>query len=683
MRNIKNILLAFLAGCSLHGICQTKSGENLLLIHSNEPIQFDKVNAVVISDAVKEIMRVSDIRVKKIIAGMKPGGGAGSTLVEYDLLSYDLNDLAMKLGLIAETFESDSSRDAANDGSQTLSNYWTSLILNKELYIAIKKFADQSLKNLKPNEQKFVTEQVRIFENNGMKLDSNDRKKLQIISDRLTGLGLEFDKNIATSRDSIIYTSSDLAGIPENVKKTWEISPGQYLIYINTPNLISILDNADVDSTRQNMMYKYKNRAYPENIKVLDSLLFYRYKYARLLGYKSFAAYALTDKMASYPKMVWDFENNLIEKLTPAENNDLASIRKIKHAMHPEQPDTIYTWDINYYKNKLLKSAYQLNPEEVREYFEMNQTISGLFEVYHQLFGISVRETRGLPVWYKKVRSFDMYLGEKKIGRFYFDLYPRKNKFTHFACFPVSQASQFNGKEVLPVAALICNFPEGAKGDPTLLDHSDVITLFHEFGHLVLHMLVRSNLASQPETMKPDFVEAPSQFLENFCWQYASLKIFAKNYKTGAVLPESLFKKMKASEHVLDAMYYMRQLYLGLIDFTFEDRYDSIKGMDLSSVSDNLWSIMHIPVQKGAHDIASFGHLNSYAANYYGYLWSRVFAEDIFSAFEKNGVMDPKTGMRYRKQILEVAGSVQEMDMLRNFLGREPNGDAFMKSLGL
>ncbi len=196
-------------------------------------------------------------------------------------------------------------------------------------------------------------------------------------------------------------------------------------------------------------------------------------------------------------------------------------------------------------------------------------------------------------------------------------------------------------------------------------------------------MVVRSDLAFQPGTLKADFVEAPSQFLENFCWQYSSLKLFAKNYKTGAVLPESLFNKMKATEHVLDANYYMQQVYYGMIDFTFEDKYDSIRGMDLTAVTKILYRVTQIPFPEGTHMIAAFTHLNSYGANYYGYLWSRVFAQDIFSVFEKNGVMDAKTGERYRKQILEVAGSQQEMDMLRNFLGREPNSDAFMKSIGL
>jgi thimet oligopeptidase len=681
MRSIKYLFQCILTFTAISAFSQTPS--NILLVHSNDPIAFDKVDAGTIRQAVAQLIQLSDTRVKAIVSSVRPGSGSGSTLAAYDELSYDINDLGMKLGLISQTYVSDSVRDAANDGSQALSDYGTTLILNEPLYKTFKAYAAGSLESLKPNQQKYVKEQIRIFENNGMKLDSTGRRELQTISDRFTMLGLEFDKNIGTSRDSIVYSESDLAGVPDNLKLKWKRPQGDYVIFINTPNSIDIARYAISDATRRQMLLKYNNRAYPKNIKVLDSLLYYRQQYALKLGYNSYAAYALTDKMAGYPQAVWKFEDNLVEKLTPNVTSDIASLRAIKHQMHPELPDTIFAWDIQYYKKQLLDQKYQLNTDEIKEYFEMSQTISGMFEVYHRLFGITVKETFGLPTWYNKVRSFEMYVGAKKVGSFYFDLYPRQNKFTHFACFGISSGNMNAGKEILPVAALICNFPEAAKGEPILLNHSDVTVLFHEFGHLVAAMVVRSDLASQPNSLKADFVEAPSQFLENFCWQYPSLKLFAKNYKTGAVLPESLFNKMKATEHVLDGISYMQQVYYGMIDFTFEDRYDSIRGKDLTSVTKNLYRVLQLPFPEGTHMIAAFTHLSGYGANYYGYLWSRVFAQDIFSVFEKNGVMDPATGERYRKEILEVAGSEQEMDMLRKFIGREPNSEAFMKSMGL
>jgi Zn-dependent oligopeptidase len=681
MRQLKLLLSVVFSVCMLSSFSQTGAINNPLLIHSSQPIAFDKVNAAVIRDAVTRIVRLSDRRIQKIISPAKTGHR--NTLASYDELLYDLNDLGAKLGLITETNPDDSTRDEANNGSQALSEYQTRLFLNEKLYKTLKSYEAASVKMMKPNQKKFVREQILIFENNGMKLDSNGRGELQKISDNLTALGLQFDKNIAIYRDSIQYDNDELAGLPDNVKQEWRTPSGKYLLFINTPNEENILRYADANATRKQMYIKYDNRAYPQNIKVLDSLFYYRQKYAEKLGYKSYAEYALVDKMAGTPQKVWDFENSLIRKLGPNVTRDLNEIRTIKHQLHPELPDSIYAWDIYYYKKVLLDTKYKLNTDEVRQYFEMNNTIKGMFEVYRRLLGVTVKQTSGVPVWDPKVKTFEMYKDGKKIGSFYFDLYPRQNKYTHFACFPISQERTAAGKETLPVAALICNFSEAAAGQPTLLDHSDVITLFHEFGHLVHFLVVRSDIASQPYTIKPDFVEAPSQFLENWCWEYPCLKIFAKHYKTGAVLPESLFKKMKEAEHVLDGNYYMSQLYYGTVDFTFHDKYDSIRGKELAQVAKDLYDINQIPFVDGTHFIAAFDHLNSYGANYYGYLWSRVFAQDLFSVFEKNGVMDSKTGIRYRKDILEVAGSEEEMDMLRHFLGREPNDAAFMKSIGL
>jgi Zn-dependent oligopeptidase len=320
----------------------------------------------------------------------------------------------------------------------------------------------------------------------------------------------------------------------------------------------------------------------------------------------------------------------------------------------------------------------------VKAYFEMNNTLQGMFTVYQKLFSIQIKEVQNVPVWFSKVKSYEMYKDGKKIGNFYLDLYPRANKYTHFACFPISQYRTAGGKEVVPVSALICNFPEGTAEQPSLLYHTDVVTLFHEFGHLVHSMLGRSDLASQgPFSVKGDFTEAPSQFLENWVWEYEPLSLFAKHYKTGELLPKTLFDTMKQTQQVGIAMQYIRQVYFGVLDFTYEDKYDSLQGRDIIQVSKDLADMRQVPYADGSNFICSFGHLNGYGANYYGYLWSKVYAEDMFSLFRKNGVMDVKTGLSYRRNILEKASTIEEKDMLKNFLGREPNSEAFLQSLGI
>ncbi len=682
---LRKILIAIAFSlCIINANAQTSSS-NPLLIHSNAPIQFDKINPQIIRDATTQIIALSDMRIKNISAVSANAHTLQNTLMATDELFYDLTDLEIKLGLISSTFPDDSTRNTATEEAEKLGLYSSNLTLNQDLYDALKQYqSSSSTKTLQPDQQKFLRETILSFDLNGMKLDSDGRKKLEAINEKLIDLGSDFDRNIAESKDSVSFSLDDLKGIPEATIAPWKRGANKYVVYINGPNSVDISNYAENDATRKIVSIHYNNRAYPKNIEVLDSLFYYRQKFAELLGFKSYADYALVTKMAANTQNVWNFENDLIEKLTPHVTEELKELSELKHKLHPELPDTIYAWDVNFYKKKLLDTKYNLNTDEVRQYFEMSHTVKGMFAVYEKLFNLQIKQVYDMPVWSPKVTSYEMYEDGKKIGSFYLDLYPRPNKYTHFECVSISQYRKANGNEVLPVSALICNFPESTVSQPSLLNHSDVITMFHEFGHLVHSLHGHPEIASQNSfNVKPDFVEAPSQFLENWCWEYEPLKLLARNYKTGAPLPYSLFLKMKQTQLVDAGIYYIRQLYLGALDFTYENKYDSIKDRSIMDVSKDLFTMTQIPFPEGSHFICSFTHLNGYGANYYGYLWSRVFAQDLFSVFQKNGVMDVATGIRYRKDILEKASTMEEMDMLRNFLGREPNNKAFLASLGI
>ncbi|MDB5230516.1 MAG: Zn-dependent oligopeptidase [Chitinophagaceae bacterium] len=657
---------------------------NPLLIHSNAPLAFDKVTAETIRDAGTAVIKLSDDRINKITRVPAGKRTDVNTLLATDELLYELTDLSAKLSLISQTYMSDAARDAANEASEKISTYSNDLYLNDGLYNALKQFASSpAAKQIKPNHKKFLDETLVAFEKNGMKLRVAQREELKSINQKVISFGLQFDKNIAEYKDSVKFTEAQLAGVPVNTKAKWKRPDGNYIVYVNGPNSIDIARYADNSDTRKTMFLAYNNRAFPKNIQALDSLFYYRQQLADKLGFNSYAAYAVIDKMAKSPATVWNFENDLIAKLAPNVTRDLAELKQIKQRYEPASTG-LNNWDISYYTKKLLDSKYQLNTDEVKQYFEMNNTLRGMFTVYQKLFGIEIKETQAVPKWHEKVRTYEMFKDGKKIGSFLLDLFPRPNKYTHFACFPINEYRIANNKEVLPVSALICNFPEGNENEPSLLNHSDVITLFHEFGHLVHSMLGRSDIAIQgPFFVKGDFTEAPSQFLENWVWEYDALKLFARHYKTGQTLPLSLFNKMKQAQLFQSGAGTMRQVYLGVLDFTYHDKYNSIREKDINKVSEELFSLNQLPFVPGNHFIASFTHLNGYAANYYGYLWSKVFAQDMFSAFKKNGVMDAKTGLRYRKEILEKAATIDEMQMLRNFLGREPNANAFLETLGL
>jgi thimet oligopeptidase len=673
------ILILFTIG----GFVQAQNtSTNILLRHDNKPIDFTKVNGTTIEEAVAIVIKSSDEKIKKIVKANPQT--VNNIIVAADDLQYELGDLSMKIGLIQSTFADEKIRNTAYEQGEKLSIYASGWVLNEPFYKALKRFSLTKSKSLTAAQNKFLTENVISFEKNGMKLSAADRKPLEKINKKLIQFGNEFDKNIAESKDSLVFNENELKGIDAEILQSWKRPNGTYVVTVNGPNVIIINENANNSNTRKQFGRHYNDRAYPQNISVLDSLLYYRNMYAQKLGFRSYAAYSLIDKMAAKPENVWAFENDLIKKLTPLVTSEVNTLKAFKKEVSTMESDTINGWDFYYYSKKMLNAKYKLDKDEIKEYFEMNNTLAGMFHVYESVLGIQIKPVTNMPVWDSKVKTYEIWSEGKKMGSFYLDLFPRQNKYTHFACFPMSQYSKKGTVEALPQASLICNFPEGTATEPSLLPHSDVITMFHEFGHLVHWLLGHSIIASQHSfAVKGDFTEAPSQFLENWCWEYDALKLFAKHYKTGEVLPKSLFDKMKQTQLVNIGSTYIRQVYLGLTDFTYEDKYEETKQKGLLQVYKELASLNQLPFDDNDHKICSFGHLNGYAANYYGYLWSKVYAQDMFSVFKKNGVMDKTTGIRYRKEILEKASTVEEIDMVEKFLGRKPNSDAFLESLGI
>lgn len=659
-----------------------KNTSNILLRHDNKPIDFTKVNEVTIKEAVAIVIKSSNEKIKKIVAANPQT--ISNTLVAFDNLQYELTGLSMKISLIQSTFSDDSIRNAAYKEDEKLSIYESSLDLNEPLYKALKKFYTAKSSTLSKTQNKFLSDEIISFEKNGMKLSATDRKPLEALNKKLIEFGNAFDKNIAESKDSLLFTELDLKGIDAESLNSWKRPNGKYVVFVNGPNTIKIGENADNSKTRKSFGLHYNNRAYPQNIAVLDSLLYYRNLYAYKLGFPSYASYALVTRMAAKPENVWAFENDLIEKLTPLVTDEIKTLKAFKNEISPTESDTLYGSDFAYYSKKILNAKYQLNEDEVKEYFEMNNTLEGMFKVYESLLGIQIKPVTNMPVWNSKVKTYEIWCDGKKAGSFYLDLFPRANKYTHFACFGISPYQKKGTVETLPQAALICNFPEGTANEPSLLPHRNVTTMFHEFGHLVHRLLCHPEIASQSSSaVKRDFIEAPSQFLENWCWEYDALKLFAKHYKTGETLPKELFDKMKQTQLVNVGSSYIRQISFGLTDFTYEDKYEETKQKGVLKTFKEITALNQLPFDDNNHMICSFGHLNGYAANYYGYLWSKVYAQDMFSVFKKNGVMDKATGIKYRKEILEKGGSVSETEMVEKFLGRKSNSDAFLESMGI
>ncbi|MDP6032367.1 MAG: M3 family metallopeptidase, partial [Candidatus Marinimicrobia bacterium] len=521
----------------------------------------------------------------------------------------------------------------------------------------------------------------------GFGLPKEKRVQVKEIFNELADLGLAFSKNISDYQDTLFVSAEEIKGLPENYQKERLQKNGTYAIDMSYPSYVPFMDYALSDEARKNLKFKYNNRAVDSNLSVLNDIIRNRRELVEVLGYKSYAEYRTEDRMAKNPSNVWEFENDLKSKLRAKGEMDIAEMLKIKSSRTGTNASIINVWEAGFYENLVLKENFNLDPEEVRQYFEFNNVTEGLFTVYQRLFNVRFKKVEDPSVWHEDVLMYEVYDGATKelIGRFYLDMFPRANKYSHAAAFSVTMGKLTEKDYQKPTTALVCNFPKPTKFQPSLLTHDNVETYFHEFGHLVHGVLTQAPLMSYAGTsVARDFVEAPSRMLENWVWQKESLSLFAKHYETGAVIPDELLDKMIAAKNVNSGTKALQQVYYGVLDFTLHDGYNPDGDATTTDIVAKLQNeITFYPYQEGTHMEAAFGHLNGYGAAYYGYKWSEVYAQDMFSIFEEKGIMNEEQGMRYRKIILEKGGTEAPLNLVREFLGRESNSDAFLRSMGL
>ncbi len=664
-----------------------QSKSNPLLGKFNEIIPFADL-----TDAqIKEATDISIKEAREALSGLytisKEERTFDNTMLELDNIYNKAGNVYGCVYLMGSTHPDDAARNQADESKAEFAKFFNEISLDENLYRAVKDYSETSEANgLTGYKARFVLKTVEDFERNGFALPKEKRDELKIINDKLSDLSILFQKNIAEVSDHLIVNESDVDGLPEDYKNARRTDDGMYKIDLTYPSYIPFMKFSNSESARKKLYTLYNNRAAAKNPEVLIKVLMLRQQMAELLGYKTYAEYRTGDRMAKTPKTVWDFENNLIDKLKEKAKMDYDELLSVKRTkLGTDTINIIQPWESGYYNNILLKEKYELDQNLVKEYFETNNVIDGLFKITQQLFGVEYEEVKNPSVWHKDVRLFNVKQDGKIISRFYIDLYPRPNKYSHAACFPMIGSKETENGPQLPTATLVCNFPAPTADMPSLLPHGDVETFFHEFGHVLHSVLTKTKLSSQSGTsVSRDFVEAPSQIFENWTWNYESLKLFAKHYKTGEVLPKELFDKMLAAKNVGSGLAFTQQVYYGILDFTLHDKYDPTSSEPVVEVMKGLQNkITLYPYLEGTQMFASFGHLMGYAAGYYSYLWALVYADDMFSIFDKNGLMDETTGLRYRDIVLANGSSRDELEMVKEFLGRQPNQDAFFKSIGL
>jgi len=652
----------------------------------NEAINFESIEPQHITSGADAIIERSESVLASIVNTPDDKRVFDNTMRRYDDLLNDLGRIHSVIYLMSKTHPDSTMRNTALQTINQLEQFNNALSLDEGLYTAFKSYeATNEAKELKGYQAKFLTETIEDFERNGFALDSAGRKKLKQIKDDISETGNAFSKNISNHEDYLIVTEEQIDGLPADYKAARKVEGGKYKIDLSYPSYLPFMKYSHSEEARKALYIKFNNRAADQNLEVLRRLLQRRKDMAELLGYGSYAAWQLEDRMAKAPATVWEFEYELLESVKPKADQDYQVLREIKQTKSAGKQEQIMPWSASYYENILLEERYQLDAEKVRAYFPLDGVLEGLFKITQNLFGVKYVEMEDPSVWHTDVRAFEVFDGNKLIGRFYLDLFPRPNKFSHAACFGMIKGKMTKMGYQIPNAALVCNFPAPTDTRPSLLPHDQVETLFHEFGHVLHQILTEANLYSQSGTsVARDFVEAPSQIFENWVWNYESLSLFARHFESGEVLPRPLFDKMLAAKNVNSGLFVEGQIFYGVLDMTLHDKFDPYGEKTTDDIVAELRKeITHYPYIEGTHFQAAFGHLNGYAAGYYGYLWSKVFAEDMFAVFDENGIMDQETGLRYRNIIL-ASGSAQEpMKLVETFLGRKPNNKAFMRSLGL
>ncbi|TXL13843.1 oligopeptidase A [Methylococcaceae bacterium HT4] len=597
----------------------------------------------------------------------------------------------------------DELRDAYNACLPKLSAYSTEMGQHQGLFNAYLAIADShDYVQLEPAQQKVIQNALRGFRLSGVDLDQQKKARYKEISLELSQLSSKYEENLLDATNAwqkLVSKKSNLAGLPESAMQQAKQTAEQegkkgWMLTLQFPSYIAVMTYADDRQLRADMYKAFSTRASElgansdwDNSDIMEKTIALRHEKAQLLGFNNYAELSLATKMADSTQQVTDFLDELAEKSLPQAHKDLAELAGFAKQQHGIAK--LHTWDTGYYSEKMRQHAYDLSQEEVKQFFPAPRVLQGLFDVVEKLYGLNITELDNVDVWHKDVRFFQIKdkAGELR-GKFYIDLYARPKK-RGGAWMDDCVGRKKTGDTIqIPVAYLTCNFTPPAGDDPALLTHDEVLTLFHEFGHGLQHMLTKVDYlgVSGINGVEWDAVELPSQFMENWCWEKEGLALISGHYKTGEALPEDLFNKMLAAKNFQAGMIMVRQLEFSLFDFKMHQDYSPELGAKiyagLNAIRAQVSVIIPPDFNRFAH---SFSHIfaGGYAAGYYSYKWAEVLSSEAYSLFEENGIFDQKTGDAFLTHILETGGSADAMELFVKFRGREPKIDALLRHSGI
>ncbi|ACH67313.1 oligopeptidase A [Aliivibrio fischeri MJ11] len=586
-----------------------------------------------------------------------------------------------------------------------LSEYGTWVGQHKGLYEAYKSIKEsEAFASLSQAQQKTIIDELRDFDLSGIGLPADQQKRYGEISKRSSELSSTFSNNVLDATmgwSKHITDEKELSGLPESAMAAAKAAAEAkeldgWLLTLEMPSYLPVMTYCDNKPLRKEIYEAFVTRASDrgpnagkwDNSAIMEEELQLRHEIARLLGFGSYSDKSLATKMAESPTQVLGFLNDLATKAKPQGEREVEELKAfVKEEFGIDELDL---WDITYYSEKLKQKLYQISDEELRPYFPESKAVSGLFEVLNRLFGMTVVEREGVDVWHESVRFFDIFDSTNTLrGSFYLDLYAREHK-RGGAWMDECRVRRLTqeGELQTPVAYLTCNFNKPVGGKPALFTHDEVVTLFHEFGHGIHHMLTQIDVASVSgiNGVPWDAVELPSQFLENWCYEEEALAFISGHYEMGEPLPKEMLDKMLAAKNFQSAMFILRQLEFGLFDFTLHTNFDpELGGRVLETLAEVKAKVAVLPSVEWNRFSHSFGHIfaGGYSAGYYSYLWAEVLSADAFSRFEEEGIFNTETGQSFLNNILEMGGSEEPMELFKRFRGREPQVDAMLRHAGI
>lgn len=611
-------------------------------------------------------------------------------------LDVDTSPRSSVLFFAANVAENKDLRDAANEFQKQLSELEIELSLRKDVFENIKTFAASDEANhLEPEQKRYVEDLLRSGKRNGLQLSGEVLDQFKVIKKKISELGIDFDRCLSEDTSHIWVAEKDLTGVSQDLIDTLEKNDATGLLKVTTkyPHYHPVIKRCSNPKTRFAMEKAFQSRCFEQNTPIIEELLQLRQKQADILGYPSHAAYQQEEKMAKNPENVAKFLSELTTKLKPLWETEKQVMLKLKEAEAIELKfdfdGKINKEDFWYYNSLVQTKKYSVDQNELKEYFPIDVVTKGLMQIYQTLLGLTFFKVEEANAWHDEVDLYrvDDTASQETIGYFYMDMFPREGKFGHAAMWQLEPGSlDSDGNRRKAVAVMVCNFPRPTEDKPSLLEHKQVTTYFHEFGHVMHGITSRTNTSVYFGTnVEGDFVEAPSQMLENWVWEEESLKMMSAHYKDKTPLPQDLLNKLVASKQANVGGKTMRQIYFATLDQKLHAAKPAEEKVDTVSVARDLYrELLGIERIEGGNIAASLGHLVGYDAGYYGYLWSEVFSQDMFDTrFAVEGILNPQTGMDYRQMILGPGGSLDGEVMLRNFLGRDPNQAAFLKSKGI